>query len=716
MGLIRYDTGVLVPQVDVIGHSMGGLIIRSYLAGLMPDGSLSPPLDPRVRKFIEIATPNFGSFLAVSGFGIQTAEMIPGSSFLWSLATWNQRGDDLRGVDALAVVGNGGYKPLSNFPPAKASDGVVSISSASLGFARDPTRTRILPYCHADFGQFEQIVVDCQGSGIAKAAETEQIVRSFLSNTSAWQAVGTTPPQDPWLSKYGGMFFGDVTATNQWVSDVTGVSFGTVPLIFGGATGVIASGTLFYQDLVSGTDTFHISSRSLGLKNCGPVTEPVGYFTAWRCKSSPVVSSVGPLLSVSGRIVQSGGTVTISGVGFGPRCSSCAVLAYPGPVSLAISSWSDQSISAALPSTFNGIAEIMVQAAAGSDAITFMAAPPPAPPTISLSSVQLQFSYTTGGQTPAAQTVGVSNSGGSTLTWTASANATWINLAAAPNGLTVSVNPAELAAGTYKGAISLIAPGATNSPQTVSVTLTVTAAPAVSVVVTSVTNSASGAPGAIAPGEIITIKGTGLGPAMGVSFSVDPTTNTVASTLGGTRVLFGLYAAPITYSSATQINAIVPYEVVGQSLVMQVQYQGASSAGTNVQVASAAPGIFTFNATGSGPAVAVNQDGTVNDPSHPAAKGSYVTIYFTGGGQTNPPGVTGSVTGAVLKWLTQAISVTVGEQPTTVTFDGAAPTFVDGVGQLNIQLAPDVPSGSALPVVIKVGGASCPATATLAVQ
>ncbi len=57
LGLIRYDTGALVPEVDLIGHSMGGLIARSYLAGLRSDGSLAPPLDPRVRKFIEIATP-----------------------------------------------------------------------------------------------------------------------------------------------------------------------------------------------------------------------------------------------------------------------------------------------------------------------------------------------------------------------------------------------------------------------------------------------------------------------------------------------------------------------------------------------------------------------------------------------------------------------------------------------------------------------------------
>jgi uncharacterized protein (TIGR03437 family) len=233
--------------------------------------------------------------------------------------------------------------------------------------------------------------------------------------------------------------------------------------------------------------------------------------------------------------------------------------------------------------------------------------------------------------------------------------------------------------------------------------------------ISGVTNSASGMTGAVAPGELISIYGSGLGPASGVPFTVDPVTGGVDTTLGGTRVLFGSVAAPITYASARQINAVVPYEMAGQSQVtIEVQYQSASASQT-VQIASAAPGAYTLNSSGSGQAAALNQDYTINGPSNPAAKGAYVTIYFTGGGQTNPAGVTGSVTGAVLKWMTQSISVTVGNQPASVKFDGSAPTFVDGLDQLNIQLSPNTPSG-AQPVVITVGGVSSPSTATISVQ
>src|SRR5207244_2576775 len=95
------------------------------------------------------------------------------------------------------------------------------------------------------------------------------------------------------------------------------------------------------------------------------------------------------------------------------------------------------------------------------------------------------------------------------------------------------------------------------------------------VVVTSVTNAASSSTSAIAPGEIVAIKGSSLGPAAGVQFSVNPSTGMVDSSLAGTRILFSGFPAPILYTSSTQVNAIVPYEIAGQSkVIMQAEYHG----------------------------------------------------------------------------------------------------------------------------------------------
>jgi len=825
LNMIQYAGGGLVPQVDLVSHSMGGLIVRAYLSGLQGNGSLAPVLNPRVRKFIEIATPNFGSFLAANysdllANGTQAAEMVPGSSFLWSLGTWNQRGDDLRGVDALAIIGNAGYWKSSIFATTQlnnASDGVVSFTSASLNFARDPSRTRILPYCHIDSASAAGAFIDCTGKGIAdidEAPETGEIILSFLANTTAWQSVGS-----PNQTQYGGAYFALENAAGTQYTPFSRVTWGTVPFGSGWLD------TIFYNEFTSGSATFSATSTANQTTTCGPFTASGGYFSPFRCKFNPVIYSVGPLLTnVAGEVVASGGSITISGVGFGQQCSACQVTAYPGPISLTVSSWGDAAIVAPLPSTFDGIAEVIVEASAGSDSLTFMSSPPPAPPAISLSSTQLQFRYTIGGAAPAtqtltvtnsgggmlnwsaisgvswltispasgtgsgtltlgintaglsaqtyngavtitaagasngpqtisvsltvsaaapsislsaskaslaytlggsaptSQTVSISNAGGGTLAWSASSNSPWLTVSPASGTgagtLALGINTSGLSAQTYNGAIAVTAAGAANSPQTISVTLTVSAAAPPPVVVSAVVNAASWTGSVVAPGELVVIGGLMLGPSAGVSGSVNSSTGKMVTQLAGTTVTFNGFAAPLLYVSATQINAVVPFEIAGcTQATLQVVYQGTSSTGMALPCASAAPGLFTFNASGSGQAVAANQDGTFNGPSSPAAKGSYVTLYFTGGGQTNPPGVTGSITGtSTLEWLTQGATVTVGGTAATVAFDGAAPTLVDGVMQLNIQLSPNTPSGNALPVVVTVGNTASPTTATLAVQ
>lgn len=316
------------------------------------------------------------------------------------------------------------------------------------------------------------------------------------------------------------------------------------------------------------------------------------------------------------------------------------------------------------------------------------------------------------------QSAAASASGGSSIVsitaaelcgWSAVTNSAWIAITSS-------------ASGAGNGTVSYTVAVNDSSSQRIGTltvggqTFTVTQAANADITMGVLTNAASFASGGVAPGEIITIKGASLGPAQPSQFSLDPDTGRVSTSLAGTRVFFGNFAAPLLYTSATQVNAVVPYEIGGQSEVaIHVEYQGVSSSNTMLTVAEAAPGIFTLAATGSGPAAILNQDYTVNGPSNPARKGAYVSIYFTGGGQTSPPGATGSITGLALKYLVQPISVTVGGAPATVTFQGAAPTYIDGLSQLNIRVPDDAPSGPAQPVVIKVGTVTSPATATISI-
>jgi hypothetical protein len=98
-------------------------------------------------------------------------------------------------------------------------------------------------------------------------------------------------------------------------------------------------------------------------------------------------------------------------------------------------------------------------------------------PTIGASPSSFSFSATAGGSNPAGQTLNITNTGAGTLNWTASSNQTWLSISAAsgtaPSSPTVSADITGLVAGTYNGAITISATGATNTPVTVPVTLTV---------------------------------------------------------------------------------------------------------------------------------------------------------------------------------------------------------------------------------------------------
>jgi hypothetical protein len=99
------------------------------------------------------------------------------------------------------------------------------------------------------------------------------------------------------------------------------------------------------------------------------------------------------------------------------------------------------------------------------------------PPTIGVSPTSFSFTATAGGANPVDQTLNVTNTGGGTLTWSANDDATWLSVSpptgTAPSAVTISVNIAGLSAGTYNGTITVTATGATNSPVSVPVTLTV---------------------------------------------------------------------------------------------------------------------------------------------------------------------------------------------------------------------------------------------------
>jgi len=103
-------------------------------------------------------------------------------------------------------------------------------------------------------------------------------------------------------------------------------------------------------------------------------------------------------------------------------------------------------------------------------------------PVLYVNKKTLAFKVCEGGSSPWPEQVNVTNLGavGTTITWQASDSQAWLHVSPASGTgnatLNISINPAGLTAGTYTGQMTVTDPNAFNSPQVVSITLTVSAA------------------------------------------------------------------------------------------------------------------------------------------------------------------------------------------------------------------------------------------------
>ncbi len=215
--------------------------------------------------------------------------------------------------------------------------------------------------------------------------------------------------------------------------------------------------------------------------------------------------------------------------------------------------------------------------------------------------------------------------------------------------------------------------------------------------VTCVVNAASGNTGAITPGEIVTLTGSGFTPA--------------------SVVKFGPYPAPILYSAATQINAVVPFEVTGSATMVSVD---GGTASPNLPVAPAVPGLFTIPAQApNGQAAALNEDGTLNSSANPAKAGAAVSVFMTGAGSMTPSLMDGQPGPTQAPYPAPILSVSAIIGPgcypfsplssscllASVLFAGQAPGIVAGLVQVNLRIPEGAASGSNY-LVVYVGGYS----------
>lgn len=260
---------------------------------------------------------------------------------------------------------------------------------------------------------------------------------------------------------------------------------------------------------------------------------------------------------------------------------------------------------------------------------------------ITLSASALTFSYTSGGTTPAAQSVAVTNSGGASVGYTAAASTStgsgWLSVSptSGTTGVTaplsISVSPSSLAAGTYTGTIAVTPSGGTAS--NISVTLTVTS-PTLSASPTSLSFSYQ-AGGSVPAAQSVTVTGGGFtasASSTGNWLSVTPTTSSTATTLSvsvsPSNLSAGSYNGTITVAGA---NGASGSSTVNVTLTVTAPLPTITAA---VNAASYATGSVS-------PGEIISIGGTAIGPASPA----FLTLDSNGNVSTSIGGVTVTIGG-----------------------------------------------------------------------
>jgi uncharacterized protein (TIGR03437 family) len=199
-------------------------------------------------------------------------------------------------------------------------------------------------------------------------------------------------------------------------------------------------------------------------------------------------------------------------------------------------------------------------------------------------------------------------------------------------------------------------------------------------VVTAVRNAASYSE-AVAPGCWIAIGGTRLSPVTDTATKVP-----LPLSLDGVYVTIAGKNAPLLYVSATQINALVPFETDTSErarVPVVVTSPEGSSAPFGVFLSRTAPALFTRDASGSGRAHAFDPHFR---PVETVSADDLLVLYATGLGPTFPP-ASSTVGGASAEPFNRASppEVFVGEQKAEILFAGLAPGF-PGVYQINVRV------------------------------
>jgi uncharacterized protein (TIGR03437 family) len=197
-------------------------------------------------------------------------------------------------------------------------------------------------------------------------------------------------------------------------------------------------------------------------------------------------------------------------------------------------------------------------------------------------------------------------------------------------------------------------------------------------VLVSAVNAASLETGPVAPGMLLDVLDTGL------TAADAPNVQVLFQTTSVNSPPVQIPAQILSINSGTVV-LVAPPQIAAGNVTLQVLNNNVQIAQITSVVAAAAPGLFTSSG---GQALVVNEDGSLNSATNPAARGSIVVLYGTG------QGISGL-----------AVSVAVGGYAANVLYSGPVAGY-PGLWQLNVQMPAGYVAPGTMAVIVNVGGAS----------
>lgn len=202
--------------------------------------------------------------------------------------------------------------------------------------------------------------------------------------------------------------------------------------------------------------------------------------------------------------------------------------------------------------------------------------------------------------------------------------------------------------------------------------------------------------GDIAPGSMVVMFGSNLGPATLQQAATYPLPTSLSGT--SVRVTSGGAAADaiLSYVSASQIAAIVPSSVPAGNASLTVTYNGKTSSAATFKIVPNSFGIFSSNQAGNGPGIIANANSQVFGLTTAANPGEAAVIWGTGLGAVSGNEAAGPLPGDM---SSIPVEVYVAGQKTTVTYRGRSGCCA-GVDQITFTV-PNV-TGCRVPVALKI--------------